>query len=279
MALMTGLALSSAPPRGDRPDPADSLPDPADSLFKDLVVSNPTKARSRWWVRGSLLGHAAAISALILIPVLWPGEPPEHTDYIRALIYNPPPPPPPPLPKGSALVEKAEPAKPVTPDPKPQKPDFQVQVPKEEPLKPEARPPDTEQAGSQHGSDIGMAEGMEVGVEGGVVGGVPGGVIGGVIGGTGDGPVLDYDQPPRPIKITKPQYPQEAFVKKIEGTVEVEILIDASGSVTRARVIQSIPALDQAAVQTVYQWRFSPAIKNGHPVATIARAPVQFRIY
>jgi periplasmic protein TonB len=278
MALMTGLALSPAPPR-DGLEPAGDLPDPADALFQDLVVSNPTKARSRWWVRGSLIGHTAAIAALILIPILWPGEPPEHTDYIRALIYNPPPPPPPPLPKGSAMMEKAEPAKPVTPDPKPQKPDFQVQVPKEEPLKPEARSPDTEQAGSVHGSDAGMAEGMEVGVEGGVVGGVPGGVIGGVIGGTGDGPVLDYDQPPRPIKITKPQYPQEAFVKKIEGTVEVEILIDASGNVARARVIQSIPALDAAAVQTVYQWRFSPAIKNGHPVATIARAPVQFRIY
>jgi protein TonB len=277
MALMTGLALSPAPPR-DRPE-QDALPDPADSLFKDLVVSNPTKARSRWWVRGSLIGHAAAIAALILVPILWPGPLPEHTDYIRALIYNPPPPPPPPLPKGSALIEKAEPAKPVTPDPKPEKPDFKVDVPKEVPLKPEARTPDTEQAGSPTGSDAGMAEGMEVGVEGGVVGGVPGGVIGGVIGGTGDGPVLDYDQPPRPIKITKPQYPQEAFVKKIEGTVTVEILIDVGGNVARARVVQSIPALDQAALQTVYQWRFSPAIKNGHPVSTIAHAPVMFRIY
>ncbi len=278
MALMTGLALSPAP-RADRPPEPAAPADPADSLFKDLVVSNPTKARSAFWVQGSLVGHAVAIAALILIPIFWPGPLPEHTDYIRALIYNPPPPPPPPLPKGSAMLERAEPAKPVTPDPKPQKPDFKVDVPKEEPLKPEARTPESEQHGSPNGSDIGMAEGMEVGVEGGVVGGVPGGVIGGVIGGTGDGPVLDYDQPPRPIKITKPQYPQEAFVKKIEGTVEVEILIDAGGNVARARVVQSIPALDQAALQTVYQWRFSPAIKNGRPVATIARAPVMFRIY
>ena len=273
MALMTGLALSPAP-RADRP-PEPAVPaDPADGLFKELVVSNPTKARSAVWVQGSFVGHALAIAALILIPIFWPGPLPEHTDYIRALIYNPPP-----LPKGSALIEKAEPAKPVTPDPKPQKPDFKVDVPKEEPLKPEARTPESEQHGSPTGSDIGMAEGMEVGVEGGVVGGVPGGVIGGVIGGTGDGPVLDYDQPPRPIRMDKPQYPQEAFVKKIEGTVEVEILIDASGNVTRARVVVSIPALDQAALQTVYRWRFSPAIKNGHPVPTIARAPVAFRIY
>jgi epoxide hydrolase 4 len=92
-------------------------------------------------------------------------------------------------------------------------------------------------------------------------------------------PTSDYDQPPRAIRITKPQYPQEAFVKRIEGTVEIEILIDTGGNVARARVVQSIPALDQAALQTVYQWRFTPAVKNGHPVATIARAPVMFRLW
>jgi periplasmic protein TonB len=284
MPFMSGAVPSPAsPPHSPEetvaPASRSALRDPADDLFQELVVSNPRPARSRKWVQGSLIGHAIAIAALILVPILWPGEPPAHVDYIKALIYNPPPPPPPPLPKGSAMLEKAEPAKPVTPDPKPQKPDFTVDVPKEVPLKPEARDPESEQHGSPTGSDIGMAEGMEVGVEGGVVGGVPGGVIGGVIGGTGDGPVLDYDQPPRPIKITKPQYPQEAFVKKIEGIVEVEILIDASGNVARARVVQSIPALDQAALQTVYQWRFSPAIKNGRPVATVAWAPVTFRIF
>ena len=77
------------------------------------------------------------------------------------------------------------------------------------------------------------------------MGGVPGGVLGGVIGGTGDGVVMDYDQGPRPIKITQPKYPPEAFVKKIEGTVEVEILIDSTGRVAKARVVRSIPALDR----------------------------------
>jgi protein TonB len=111
------------------------------------------------------------------------------------------------------------------------------------------------------------------------VGGIPGGVLGGVLGGTGTGPVMDYDSAPRPIKITRPQYPQEAFVKKIEGTVIVEILIDSTGRVVRARVIQSVPMLDAAALQTVYQWVFEPAIKRGRPVPTIAHAPVAFRIY
>jgi protein TonB len=68
-------------------------------------------------------------------------------------------------------------------------------------------------------------------------------------------------------------------VKKIEGTVEVEILIDITGRVSKARVVRSIPALDNAAVETVKQWIFSPAIKNGRPVATVASAPVTFRIF
>jgi protein TonB len=99
------------------------------------------------------------------------------------------------------------------------------------------------------------------------------------VGGTGDVPVLDYDQPPRQLKSTRPQYPPDAFTKKIQGTVVVEILIDAKGKVVRALVVQSVPMLDAAALQTVYQWVFSPAIKNGRAVASKATAPVTFRIF
>jgi len=88
----------------------------------------------------------------------------------------------------------------------------------------------------------------------------------------------DYHQPPRPVKMVKPLYPTYAFDEKIEGTVEVEIIIGASGKVTHACIVRSVPYLDHAALEAVYQWRFSPAIKNGAPVATIARAPVTFRI-
>jgi protein TonB len=278
MASMSGAVSPAIPPAPPRPPRRD---DDDVELFTGLVVSNPPKIKRGLWMPASFVGHALIITALVAIPLLWPSPTPDHPDYIRALLYNPPPPPPPPLPKGSAMVQKTEPAKPVTPDPQREEPKLtaQVEVPKEEPLKPEAREAQDEQAGSPTGSDMGVAEGMEEGVEGGVVGGVPGGVIGGVVGGTGDGPVLDYDQPPRPIKITRPQYPQEAFVKKVEGVVELEILIDINGRVVSARVLRSIPQLDAAAVATVKQWVFSPAIKNGRPVATIARAPVQFRIY
>jgi protein TonB len=265
------------PPRPPRPE---RLPE---RLFEDLVVSNPPalSRRARTTLRLSAVAHVALIAAIVLVPILVPPPPPDRVDYIRALIYDPPPPPPPPLPKGNALVQKAEPAKPVTEDPQAEKP--RLETPPENPttaeLRPEAKERASDQYGSPTGSEFGVPEGMEGGVEGGVVGGVPGGVLGGVLGGTGTGPVMDYDQPPRLLKSSKPVYPQEAFIKKIEGTVLLEILIDTNGRVARARVLQSIPQLDAAALQTVYQWIFSPAIKHGRPVATIAQAPVGFKIY
>ena len=269
--------LMPRPPRPPRLRPA-GLPD--EDLFTTLVASNPQKA-PRASLPASLIGHAVAIAMLFLIPIFWPSPPPEQPDPYRILIYNPPPPPPPPLPKGAALVEKQQPTKPVTPEVKPEKvPEFTAKIePEEKPLVAENRVPDTEQSGSPTGSDLGVPEGMEEGVEGGVVGGTPGGVIGGVIGGTGDGPVMDYDQQPRLLRQTKPVYPQEAFVKKIEGVVELEVLIDASGRVHVRRIIHSVPVLDHAAKQTVLQWQFAPAVKNGRPVATIALIPVTFRIY
>jgi TonB family protein len=88
----------------------------------------------------------------------------------------------------------------------------------------------------------------------------------------------DYDEPPKIVKRTTPVYPREPFYAGIEGTVEVELVIDQRGLVSRLRVVKSIPALDDAALTCVKQWRFIPAKKAGLPVESIASAPVTFRI-
>lgn len=277
-------------PRGERPASGHLGAIDEDNLFSGgLVASNPagrtrrTKVLSALFV-GALTVEVTAIVLALLIPIFLP-ELPEQGDR-RIVFFDPPPPPPPPLPRGSPLKpQQAQPEtpKPVTDVAKPQ-PEFTAPIETQQPqqtaqLQPEAGIRPEDQFGSPMGSEFGDPLGMEEGVEGGVVGGVPGGVLGGVLGGTGTGPVMDYDAAPRPIKITRPQYPQEAFVKKVEGTVVVEILIDSQGRVVRARVIQSVPLLDAAALQTVYQWIFQPAVKHGRPVPTIAHAPVAFRIY
>jgi protein TonB len=285
MTSMAGMAsrVPGAPPR----TPASRTPaDPGDDLFANVLVTSSRRPLTRWHKIGigvALGLHGLGLLFAVYVMFFAPELLPERPDVLISLIYNPPPPPPPPLPKGSALrpqQAKPEAPKPVVENAKqftapiqtPQ-PDPKAEIQPEQGVKPQ------DQFGSETGSDLGDALGMEGGVEGGVVGGVPGGVLGGVIGGTGTGPVLDYDSPPKPVKITRPQYPQEAFVKKIEGTVLVEIMIDSSGRVVRARILQSVPMLDAAAIQTVYQWVFQPAVKRGRPVATIAQAPVSFRIY
>jgi TonB family protein len=77
----------------------------------------------------------------------------------------------------------------------------------------------------------------------------------------------------------RPLYPQDAFVKKVEGTVVLEIVIDERGHVARTRILRSIPLLDAAAVAAVRQWVFAPAQQQGRAVASLAVAPVTFRIF
>jgi protein TonB len=92
--------------------------------------------------------------------------------------------------------------------------------------------------------------------------------------------VSDWDQGPRLLFQTRPVYPQEAFVKKVQGTVVLEMLIGVTGEVVATRVVRSISAdLDWAASQAVRQWRFAPATRRGRPVAMWALAPVQFTIH
>jgi protein TonB len=252
----------------------------------DTVGSTQRTASRRAGRLGALMAGVGVVQALLLallyfVPVFRP-ELPERPDVLAVLVYDPPPPPPPPLPKGSPLRREAARPQPQPVVEKPATPAFVAPVESPQPEPAEApsqgvRP--EEQFGSASGSDLGNALGVEGGEDGGVVGGTLGGVPGGVIGGTGSGPVPDFDAPPRLVRQTRPRYPQEAFVKKVEGTVLVELLIDASGRVARTRVVQSIPLLDAAARETVSEWLFQPARKHGRPVATLANAPVRFRIF
>ena len=253
---------------------------PVDELFSLYTGEVRQVSRRGRWFWASMGLHGLVILAVVLSPLFLPDETPPPVDYIRALIYNPPPPPPPPLPKGASSkpADKA----PEKTGAKPPDPEVLVEpkVPDDpKPVEPEKGIDPLKQFGVADGSEAGSIDGMAGGVEGGTVGGTLGGTLGGVIGGTGDSPVMDYDQPPRLLKQTRPVYPQEAFIKKIEGVVMLEIVIGIDGRVGRARVLRSIPQLDAAAITTVRQWVFSPAVKGGRPVATIAQAPVSFRIY
>jgi TonB family protein len=69
-------------------------------------------------------------------------------------------------------------------------------------------------------------------------------------------PAVLAQQAGTPPKITHvdPIYPEQARQARVQGIVMVQITIGTDGRVTDARVIRSIPLLDQAALSAVRQW-------------------------
>jgi TonB family protein len=88
--------------------------------------------------------------------------------------------------------------------------------------------------------------------------------------------VLDYDQPPTPVKIAAARYPRDAEQRHTQDIVVVMLAIDARGRVPDAEVLEGVGALHEAALACVKEWRFKPAQKRGLPVGTVMLAPVMF---
>jgi len=75
-----------------------------------------------------------------------------------------------------------------------------------------------------------------------------------------------------------PVYPSVAQAAGIQGVVILELHIDTDGAVSNARILRSIPPLDQAALDAVRQWRYEPTLLNGVPVPVILTATVNFTL-
>lgn len=82
--------------------------------------------------------------------------------------------------------------------------------------------------------------------------------------------------PPERIKYVAPVYPQEAQDAGVSGIVILEIAVDRDGKVAGAHVLRSIPLLDQAAVDAVMQWEYTPVLLDGAPVPIILTVTVNF---
>ena len=85
--------------------------------------------------------------------------------------------------------------------------------------------------------------------------------------------------PPHRVAGQPPAYPVEARKAKVEGKVVLECIIDTKGSVSVNRVLKGLaPDLDEAAIASVTQWRYEPALKDGMPVAVYLTVKVQFKL-
>jgi len=127
------------------------------------------------------------------------------------------------------------------------------------------------------------------GVVGGVAGGIPGGSVGGVVGGIPQPPppppppsapvrVGGDIKEPKKVADKKPVYPPIAQQAKIQGIVIIEATIAKDGSIKDAKVLRGVPLLNDAALEAVRQWKFTPTMLNGVPVEVVMTVTVNFTL-
>ncbi|HEU4936563.1 MAG TPA: TonB family protein [Vicinamibacterales bacterium] len=85
-------------------------------------------------------------------------------------------------------------------------------------------------------------------------------------------------QVPAKLKDVRPVYPPDALDARIQGVVIIEATIDTDGRVADAKVLRSIPQLDDAALTAVRQWEFTSTSLNGVPVPVIMTVTVNFAL-
>lgn len=231
-------------------------------LFGD--VSDPSvrvTTRSRYTVPISFAVHAIVIAAVLAMPILAPAVLPalHERDIVYAEVAPPPPPPPPPPP----VARAAEPPPPtVSPSAAP------VTAP--DAIRPETgRELDLVLPSTTDVGIVGMTGNLET-----VVSGPPAPPpapsapvrVGGEV------------RPPSKIRDAVPTYPAIAQAARVEGTVIIDAVIDEQGRVQSARVLRSIPLLDQAALAAVREWAYTPTLLNGVPVPVVMTVTVRFSL-
>jgi len=91
---------------------------------------------------------------------------------------------------------------------------------------------------------------------------------------------IPYDDPPVPLRPIKPKYPEIAQEAGIEGTVVVQVFVDARGRVKETVILKGIPntGLDEAATEAIRLVRFKPAKQRERAVGVWISIPVNFRL-
>jgi TonB family protein len=84
--------------------------------------------------------------------------------------------------------------------------------------------------------------------------------------------------PPAKVVDVKPVYPDAAQKARVQGVVIFDVLIGPDGKVKDARLLRSIPMLDEAGYAAVRQWEFTPTVVNGEKVPVVMTVTVNFTL-
>jgi periplasmic protein TonB len=128
----------------------------------------------------------------------------------------------------------------------------------------------------------GSGGGIGSGSGGGVGSGTGPGFGPGEGGGTGGGVfhVGGGVSPPHTIYAPEPEFSEEARKAKYQGVCTLGLIVGTDGRPSNIRVLSSLGmGLDEKAIEAVRNWKFEPAMKDGHPVRVEIAVEVDFHLY
>ena len=124
--------------------------------------------------------------------------------------------------------------------------------------------------GIGHGLGGGFGSGRGNGLGAGSGGGYGGGLMS--VGGGVSAPAVIYS--------VQPEFTPEARQANFQGTVGLQLIVDAQGNPQSVRVTRHLgKGLDEKAVEAVRQYKFRPAMYQGHPVAVQIVVDVEFHLH
>jgi protein TonB len=129
--------------------------------------------------------------------------------------------------------------------------------------------------GTGSGGGIGSGKG------GGVGSGTGGGVGPGEGGGIGGGIYRMASGASKPVAIFSPdpEYSDEARKARLQGRVELQLIVDEKGRPQNIRILKSLGlGLDEEAIKAASKWRFKPGMKDGKPVPVVAFLDIGFHL-
>jgi TonB family protein len=80
------------------------------------------------------------------------------------------------------------------------------------------------------------------------------------------------------VQRTPIRYPDAARSARIQGTVVLKVIVNISGDVQEATVISGDPALAQATVDAVKQWKYKPYQAEGSPAEMETQVSISFHL-
>ncbi len=223
-------------------------------MFEDSTFESNgrIRTRSRGWMVAAFVFNGSILSALILIPLIYPEALPRQ---MLNILLEAPVPPAPPKPLQQVAVRPTHEV--------PEMRDGHIFAPPRIPIairminSPEA----------PGGNTVVGAADLDPGGEN----------PGAIFQGHGQTPVVRQELS-RPVRLpstmvagmlvqkTIPVYPMIARETRTEGVVVLQAMISKSGTIENLRVESGHPMLQQAALDAVSNWRYRPFLLNGQPV-------------